>query len=220
MDQPIDFTSIIMAVGALGAASAAIVEAIKFDRVKNIGFRKITRIVTHDVLATLGNVYGEAYLDYLKSLYREDRRGGKLKSLLRQGFRIALTPQTSATFAGILPTLNAARLAAAAQTIADGELPSQENAIALGQFEAALDARLEAALASADQHYGWAMRGLAMLTSVGLSVAVAASGIAPNDPKPSIGLAIIIGFAAVPLAPIAKDLVSAVSAARKAFELR
>ena len=215
----IDYSGYILAAAALGTAAAGVVETIKINPIKEIGFSKIVDALTAPILDTLRNVYGEAYRDYLKSLYRENRREGKLKSLLRQGFRIALTRQTAALFAKLLPTLDADKLADVAAAIQEGRTLSTEESTLLGRFEVAMDARIDSALAAADELYTWSMRGLASIVAVVISIAVAVFEAAPNA-KPGIGLAIVIGLAAVPLAPVANDLVAGINAARKALESR
>jgi ethanolamine transporter EutH len=88
----------------------------------------------------------------------------------------------------------------------------------LGRFELAVDARIDAALTLAQSHYAGAQRCVASLIALAIAVAV---GFWMRTTQPHFLLkSVLVGIAAVPLAPIAKDLVSALQAATTALRTK
>jgi TRAP-type C4-dicarboxylate transport system permease large subunit len=82
---------------------------------------------------------------------------------------------------------------------------------ALGRFELAADARIASALSRAqDVYLGW-VRGSASLCAIALGIAAAL--ILGSDLVDGV----IVGIVAVPLAPIANDVVAALQAATRAM---
>jgi hypothetical protein len=118
-----------------------------------------------------------------------------------------------------------------------GKALSDDHRGALGRFELAADARVASALARAqDAYLGW-VRGAASAVSIflaefaayflsgtttgaggGAANAAAAPGTAGLPNEWLIGL--LVGIVAVPLAPIANDVVGALQAATKALRGR
>ena len=85
----------------------------------------------------------------------------------------------------------------------------------LGRFELAVDTRVDAALTLAQSHYVGATRITASVFALLIALAV---GIYLGGDY--IFQAILVGIAAVPLAPIAKDLAAALQSASKAIRLK
>ena len=112
--------------------------------------------------------------------------------------------------ASFLGVVEGKALADAAACLQGGEDISTDHQQVLGRFELAVDARIEAALAMAQSHYGGKLRTLASMISL-----VIGGGVGLYLAEPILGL--LVGLAAVPLAPIAKDLVSALQAATLAL---
>lgn len=148
---------------------------------------------------------------------------------MRQGIRIGLTPDNAESAAraigGSLVSPEALRYAAAAVAASDsGELPTAVRAT-LARFELALDARIESAMGLAEGDYVGGARTLAMVASVALALAAAASiETATHDARWLFGMtgemlvkALVVGIAAVPLAPVANDLAGALQAVTKSL---
>jgi ethanolamine transporter EutH len=135
--------------------------------------------------------------------------------VIRQGVRIGLTEQNASEVAGFLGMVDADRLKEAAQRAAQGGELSSDLRNTLGRFELAVDARIDAALTLAQARYVGATRGVASI--VALLIALAVGLYLGAD---YIFRAVLVGVAAVPLAPVAKDLVTALQSATKAIRTK
>jgi hypothetical protein len=201
--------TIVLATGALGTAAFGIVEALKWTRfVGLIGYSRLVDLLG-PIWGTLERAYGAAYEEVLSGQYRGDR--GELVRMIRQGVRIGLTVENAPHVAGFLGVVDGADLAQAASRLKDAETMSKEHQQVLGRYELAVDARIESALAMAQSQYAGMMRTIASFIALGIGGGV---GIYLSEPF----LGFLIGLAAVPLAPIAKDLVSALQAATMALK--
>ncbi len=201
----------VLAVGALGVAAFGIVEGFKGFGLGLLGFKKIREILGPDILAALEKAYGKDYLSVLEVQYRTGRSSGELTRSIRQGARIGLTPKSAEALAKAVGVVDPDKLTAVAQAIEDGkELDDKQRGI-LGRFELALDARIDAATAMASYQYASLMRVWASAVAVAIALLVA------WILKVSWLLAIVVGIAAVPIAPIAKDLATALQSASAAM---
>ncbi|MDZ4698398.1 MAG: hypothetical protein SH809_01725 [Rhodothermales bacterium] len=201
--------TIVLATGALGAAAFGIVEALKWTRMVGlIGYSRLVYLLG-PIWGTLERAYGSAYEEVLSGQYRGDHR--ELVRMIRQGVRIGLTADNAPRVAGFLGVVEGADLAQAAARLGDAETMSKEHQLVLGRYELAVDARIESALAMAQSQYAGKMRTLASFIALGIG-----GGVGIYLSEPFLGL--MIGIAAVPLAPIAKDLVSALQAATMALK--
>jgi|SRR3989344_1392222 len=204
--------TIILATGALGTAAFGIVEALKWTRLGEAGFGAILKILG-PIIKTLEVAYGPDYRNLLRAQYRGDQR--ELVRTIRQGVRIGLTTTNAGQAAMFLGTVDAKILGKAVQQVEEGkELPAELRNV-LGRFELAVDARIDAALALAKNNYVGAVRGAASIAAllIALSVGFYLGGDA-------VFKAILVGVAAVPLAPISKDLMTALQSASKAIRAK
>lgn len=208
-----DITNAILATGALGAAAFGIVEALKFTGLGNAGF---SVAIAHlgPLLRALEVAYGTAVQDLLRGQYRADDKD-LLARTLRQGVRVGLTEQTADAVAAFLGAINAARLKEAVTAAEQGSTLTAEQRNVLGRFELAADARIDAALTLARARYVDATRITASIVALVLALVVGW-----NMPDVSMLQAFIVGLAAVPLAPIAKDVASGIQSAAKALKGR
>lgn len=204
-------TNLVLATGALGTAAFGIVEALKWTALGTMGFKGI-RDVLGPVMNLLRVAYGDGYLELLKALFRGDT--GELARVLRQGVRIGLTPENAAAAASFLGVVKGDELAAVARQVLQGEELTSAQRNVLGRFELAVDTRIEAALTRSHDLYVGAMRMAASILAVGIALAVAFYLAKP------VWLGLLIGIAAVPLAPIANDVVTALQSAAKALKAR
>lgn len=230
MDPIAHVTELVLATGALGTAAFGIVEGLKpLPFIGEAGFDAIPRTLG-DAVRTLEQAHGPTWESVYRGLYRGDQP--ELARLLRQGVRVGLTQQNA-------PAVGAALFGAGAPEIADlvrvtahlyaaaveqgtGEAATTDaERRALGRFELAIDARIDAALAIARQQYASRARVAAFLVSLGIAL-VTAFLIGDGDGAgwPPWLVALLVGVAAVPIAPIAKDVASGIQAAAKALRGR
>jgi hypothetical protein len=211
--------TIVAAAGALGTACFGIVEALKWTPVGEAGFRQIKKLLGPDLLGALQIAYGAQYDQLLRAQYRQDSQQQTLiAKSLRQGVRLGLTPANAAALAGYLGTVTAPSLLAAATNVANGVALATADQNAIGRFEMAVDARIDSALSQAQDVYLGTIRCAASVLAVVIAEAVqymlGTSAVA--NPL----TALLVGVVAVPLAPIANDVVSALQAATKALRSR
>jgi hypothetical protein len=205
-------SSAIAAAGALGTASFGIVEGLKWSALGTAGFGAIGRYLGPDLVACLKTAYGPDFQLLLRAQYRQDSQGQSLigKSL-RQGVRIGLTSTHAENVARFLGTVAPLALKRAVETVEGaGELGDVHRA-AIGRFELAADARIASALSRAKDVYLGSVRGAASVCAIVLGV------VAALLTKSDLADGLIVGVVAVPLAPIANDVVAAIQAATKAM---
>lgn len=201
--------TIVLAVGALGTAAFGIVEALKWTAVGLFGFGQISRLLGPSVFKALAIAYGPEYLSLLRAQYRSASAEAQLPRIIRQGTRIGLTPETAADLARSIGVVEAGDLTSVAKALHSGaELSGQQRSV-LGRFELALDARIDAAMALANDRYAGSLRVIASLVAILIALAVGLS--AGQD----FLISLVVGLAAVPIAPVAKDLSKAIRAAAR-----
>jgi len=210
-----NLTTFIAAAGALGTACFGIVEGLKWTYLGEMGFGRITGYLGSDLLGALRLAYGPEYDKLLRAQYRQDSQTqSAIAKTLRQGVRIGLNSENAASISGFLGTISADALTTAAARAAAGSDLSAVDRAAIGRFELAVDARIDSALSSAKDAYLGSIRCTAALLAVVIAQLVAPILGASWD------IALVLGIVAVPFAPIANDLVSAIQAATKALTAR
>ncbi|MEO1766325.1 hypothetical protein [Thiobacter aerophilum] len=236
-----------LAVGALGAAAYGVVDGLKLvPWVDLAGFERLfsgraaipgrawigpARGTLDPLLPALVAAYGQDVMQLIKAQYRAGRSGGDLPRTLRQGVRIGFgllpaqdiaaiaerlgLPAGLATFvADAFLRLRELRPPASGEIPRAGDGPSDEERAALARLENAIDARIDAALGLAERQYVTQTKLLAMLVALAIAFGVGLHlGAAPV-------VCFMVGIAAVPLAPVAKDLATALQAAVQAFRGR
>jgi len=203
---------IIGAAGALGTASFGIVEALKWTRLGEAGFGQVGRYLGASLQEALKIAYGKDFEQLLRAQYRQESQ--QIAKSLRQGVRIGLTSQNAEAIAGFLGTVDPKALKAATVKVESGDKLTDDDRGAIGRFELATDARVQSALARAQDMYLGTVRCVASIFSIALAE-LAAWLIGNKQPDWFGGL--LVGIVAVPLAPIANDLVGALQAATKAL---
>ncbi len=221
---------IILAAGALGTASFGIVEGLKggeWLKVGSIGFSKIPTELGAGVMNALKVAYGNNATHYLESLFRNSKDSGELSKTIRQGARIGLTKELASDLAESVGVIDKDLLTNVAIKLRSGDELDKDERSALGRYELALDSRIDAAIANANTKYISGVRKAASIISilisvvVGLTIAFGKENFAlTNDVTPFaiIVQSIVIGIVAVPIAPIAKDIVSAIQSVSKSFK--
>lgn len=199
--------TIVLATGALGTAAFGIVEALKWTRVGYAGFSKLKSMLK-PIWGALGVAYGKHFEEVLRGQYKGDQ--SELSRTLRQGVRIGLTENNAEEISTWLGLKHTQRMREVAAKLEAGADISDEERNILGRFELAIDARVDAAMTLAQNQYTGKLRFGASCLALLIALSV---GIYLN----MLFLAIIVGLSAVPLAPIAKDLSSALQAAVQAL---
>lgn len=221
--------TMVLATGALGTASFGVVDGLKWTRLGESGFPTIKKLLGPELMRALHYAYGKGYEEFLRAQYRDGRGKGEIGRTLRQGIRIGLYNMSDVDIDKLvaqLPGVNADALKAAAKVLKSGETtpPTDEQRQALARFELAVDARIDAALALAEDRYVGAARGAASIFSVVFALIVGfilgLSGGGIGSLWQTVGLSVLIGIAAVPVAPVAKDVATALSSAEQALRRR
>jgi len=210
----------VAAAGALGTASFGIVEALKWTPLGEAGFAQIRSYLGRDLESALRIAYGDEFERLLRAQYRLDSQPQSIiAKSLRQGVRIGLTPENAAPIARYLGSVDPNDLQAATTAVQKGAPLSDDNRAAIGRYELAADARISSALARAQDVYLGTVRVAASVCSIVLAeVAAWLLGGQTGADVPSMWLVgLLVGVVAVPLAPIANDVVNALQAATRAL---
>lgn len=208
-------SEMILATGALGTASFGVVEGLKWTSwFGEAGFGAISNTLGKHLMTALERAYGKDYERLLRAQYRKsDQSQKELAKTLRQGIRVGLSSDDAKSLAEFLGNIDDEALSQAIKASISGQELKDEYRNVLGRFELAVDARIDASLTLARDQYIGFMRGAATLFSVGIALL---AGLAMPDIE--MTQAVIVGIAAVPLAPIAKDVVGALQATTKALK--
>jgi hypothetical protein len=207
-----DLTQLVIAAGALGAASFGIVEGLKSRFLGGWGFDTVVRMLG-PLREPLKIAYGPEYEALLRAQYRKDRTNqDDIARTLRQGVRVGLTRENASECARFVGSVPPEALVAAVEAASQGaEIPSEHRNV-IGRFELAVDARIDSALALAKDQYLGAVRGFAY------GIAIVMALFAGFVLHARVGISLVVGVAAVPIAPITNDIVAALQAATKALK--
>jgi hypothetical protein len=210
-----DIVNLLVAAAGLGTAAMGLVDASKafWGGPSNFGFGYIVDALD-PFLAPLANnppAFSKAQIlrtlkaNWLNGVAKADQKA-KAKSLIHLGLT-RTNAQGLASAAGV----DAAKLQSLSDKTAAGGTVTQDEINVLGQFDAVLSAALDAAYERGDQKYRNAAKFLAMALAT-IMGAVGGWLTFPNEDTKII-LSLLIGVAAAPLAPVAKDLASSLQAA-------
>lgn len=220
--------SLALAVGGLGVAAYGIVDNLKLiPWVDLAGFERLfpqgrawptaAPAGLAPLLPALEAAYGPQVMPLLQGHYRTGRARGDLPRLLRQGTRTGLYLLEPEAVVALVTQLGIAadRARALVPWLREGTMPADEAPPAdLPRLESLIDARIDAALALAEGQYAAQLRLCASMVALLIALGVGAALDAP------LWLRGLVGVAAVPLAPVAKDLASALQHAVAAFKRR
>jgi len=205
----------VLAIGSLGVASFALVDVTKafWGGISVRGFGFVGQLV--------GKLFGGALdparsADMLQTLRANWINGSTAladqKSVCKTLVKLQMNSTTSAALAAATG-VSAEVLASIARKYATGDpLDPAEQDVA-GRFDLQLSALIDAAYQRADQSYRNSAKALAVLFAVLL--ALVGKLVVSNV---EWGAAILAGLLAAPLAPISKDLASALQASAKALQ--
>jgi hypothetical protein len=213
----VDLTGAIAAISALGTAAYGLVDAAKafWGGPSNFGFKFIREcLAPFDgalAIANAGGAQGHvAFLNTLKANWLNGVPMADQKATAKSLIHLGLTPAGAPALAQAT-SLNANALTALATKVQNGEALLPSDVTLFGRFDAIVSAKLDTGFERADQRYRNAAKALAF----GVSVVLGLLG------APIVGASLwvgaLVGIVATPLAPVAKDLASSLSAATKAI---
>jgi hypothetical protein len=207
-----DLVAAITAIGALGTAAFALVDASKAfgGGASNFGNKILRTALARFEPALERALPGGEWWIAVRAHWINGRPRDQQKAIVRSLIRLGLTGETARALAGVANVAPAA-LAAAADRVAAGAALEPPDFEVLGRLDASIEAYLDAAFDLAEQRYRNVSRVLAGAAAVVLSLAAAWAL------EFRYGTAILVGLLAVPFAPIAKDLASSLQAAAQAL---
>ena len=216
-------SNVILAVGTLGVASFALVDVTKAfgGGISNRGFGFVRKLIgqlfagaTHLPVNQVTEPMGGILLTLRANWLNGTASLSDQKSLAKTLIKLRLSADTAKQLAhktGVDPKV----LASIANKYANGEPLSQEEQNVAGRFDLQLSALIDETYQRADQSYRNSSKALAVLMSLLLALA---GRYVLADASISMGAAILAGLLAAPLAPISKDLASALQASAKALQ--
>lgn len=223
--QTLDLTQITLAVGALGAAATGLVDTTKVfsGGLSRAGFGHIKTMMAKLYLKSC-SIPGLPLDEVLDTLLANWMNGMKLadqKSAAKSLIKLQFNTSTAAAYAALAHVdpdalgQVAANMAAATATppVTAPMTPAMSDAF--GRFDLALTARIDQGYQRADQLYRNSAKAAAAVFAVALAFAGNAS---LPTPFKDWWIPLLVGLIATPLAPVAKDLSSAISAASKALQ--
>jgi hypothetical protein len=207
------------ALSALSTAAFGLLDSSKalWGGVSNIGLKHL-----QDALrpfdSALEAAVGDGWKDIVRANWINGLPKADQKAVVGSLLKLGLTETTAEAIAKgghVEPEA----LKAAAAKMAAGKPLTDRDLNVVGRMVASVEAQLDAAFERAEQQYRNVSRVLAGLVAVGLAIAAQQIWVASHAPNPpSLALAIGIGLLAVPVAPVAKDLTSALSSAMRALK--
>ncbi|WP_296660302.1 hypothetical protein [Thiobacillus sp. 0-1251] len=215
---------ILAAIGGLGTASFALVDGAKAfsGGPSRGGFRHIRRVIKRlypenadeedrAYPLSLGSVLDTLFANWINGTALADQ-----KAIAKSLIKLRLTDD-NAPFLARVTGVKEDLLSGVARKMTDGTQLTQPESDVLGRFDLILTALLDEGYQRADQLY----RNSAKMWSVVVSVILALIGgaIVGMGTLPDFGAALLIGLLATPLAPLSKDLTSALQASVKAMQL-
>jgi hypothetical protein len=215
-----ELTGMIAAIGALGTAAFGLVDALKAlpgGGISRAGFKFIRRTIlalAPKVPALEGTELSPDSINFtLLSQWINGTATASQVSIAKSLIKLRLTPDTSGALAAATG-VDAAILGQVAENIRIGKPLNPAQSDVYGRFDLLLTTLLDQAYQRADQRY----RNTAKLAAVPVAVilAVVANHFLASPIRwPE---AVLIGLIATPVAPVTKDLASAVTTASQAIQ--
>lgn len=227
--QDFQLGQVITAIGGLGTAAFGLVDAAKsaFSGINRVGLKHIHEVVSElapEGASAGGPVNALPQANILESLEANWVNGNDLasqKAIAKSLIKLHLSPGNSAALAEAT-SVDPVVLKQVATSIISGTALTQPQRDAYARFDLIVTALLDETYQFADQVYRNWTRALAAMIAVALAL-VAGWGL--SDPKTGfwwtqdMALALLVGILATPLAPIAKDLSTALASAANALQV-
>jgi len=202
---------LVTAIGGLGTAAFGLVDASKvlWGGVNHIGFPGIRHAVSPLIAGQSANALPPAkILATLQANWMNGTNLGSQKSIAKSLIKLNLNPGNAADLAkatGADPTV----LTAIATKITAGTSLNSAESDVYSRFDLIVTALLDEAYQRSDQVYRNWTRALAGAVAVALAIA----GGMMVQPNVHLAVSLVVGLLATPLAPIAKDLSTALATA-------
>jgi hypothetical protein len=222
-----EITDVIAAVAALGTAAFALVDSSKafWGGISNAGFGHIKRVVTGLVVGESPAPLGlDAILATLRANWLNGTPLSDQKAIAKSLIKLRMTPKNAALLAQATG-VDSVVLESVAGKIASGTNLSLGEADVYGRFDLILTAMLDEGYQRADQKYRNSSKAMAVPVSVALAI-VGGWQINGSD----VGIlqylgtqqgiiSLLVGLLATPVAPISKDLSSALATAVRTMQV-
>jgi HAMP domain-containing protein len=210
---------LITAIGALGTAAFGLVEASKVMLpVNDIGFDRIANTVVALTPGGAANALSQGHIiDTLRSNWINGTDLSSQKAIAKSLIKLNLSPTNAAALASETG-VDAAVLTAVATCIATGEALTPAQNDVYGRFDLIVTALLDDTYQHSDDDYRNWTRAIAAFVAVLLAVAGGFVVFTNISPLHIIARSVLVGLLATPLAPIAKDLSTALATAVNAMQ--
>ena len=212
----LDLALMVTAIGGLGTAASGLVDATKVfgGSVNHIGFRGI-RTAVRELTDAAGPVNALSQKKIVATLEANWMNGtdlGSQKAIAKSLIKLNLHPRNARALAnatGVDPGV----LTAIATSIAAGTPLSSAETDVFARFDMIVTMLLDEAYQRSNQIYRNWTRALAALTAIALAM------VGGRELRIAPAISLLIGLLATPLAPMAKDISSALAMAVSAMQL-
>ena len=209
---------VIVAIGGLGTAAFGLVDASKpllGGGVNHIGFGGISKTVTALTPGKAANALSrDKILATLKANWFNGTALTDQKAIAKSLIKLNLNATNAADLAAATG-IDAASLTGIAAKIAAGTSLNADESNVYARFDIVITALLDETYQRSDNSYTNWTRAFAAAVAVALAVV---GGMTLKNPPPVLQ-SVLVGLLATPLAPIAKDLSSALATAVNAMQL-
>jgi hypothetical protein len=215
-----DIPSILAATTAIGTAAYGLVDSSKAFKggVSNIGYGFVEQAL-EPFRPALELVNKDAPFELAKANWINGMNVADQKIAIKGLIKLGLAPSTAIRLAEAAPSVEAGALLKIAEKLASATSLEETELALLARFEGVIDARLDAAFEWADQRYRNSARVIAAAVAVVISEIGAFSMMSGETHDFTLFMkAFGIGIVAAPLAPIAKDLTTAITTASASFK--
>lgn len=215
----LDLAQVVLAIGGLGTAAYGLVDASKGfgGGISNRGFGDIRKVISKLIPAHPADkseasaVALPSALDTLRANWLNGMSLADQKSVAKAMIKLNLTAENASGMAAATG-VDTKILTSVASKLVTGEVLTPQETDVYGRFDLLLSALLDQAYQRADQRY----RNSAKIVAVPVAVLLALLGAhAVYGSNAHYSLAFLAGLVATPLAPIAKDVASAIQAGSK-----
>jgi hypothetical protein len=211
-----DLPRVVTAIGGLGTAAFGLVDASKVfgGGVNHIGFRGIRSAVLELTYAgqPMNALSQSKIVATLQANWMNGTELGSQKAIAKSLIKLSLSPQNAPRLAQVTG-VDSGVLTAIATSIAAGTPLSSAESDVFARFDLIVTALLDEAYQRSNQIYRNWTRALA--AAVAVVLAMAGGVVLHIDPAQSL----LIGLLATPLAPIAKDIATALAMAANSLQL-
>ena len=214
---PSELAALVVAAGAIGTAAMGIVDTLKSRESLAIGGAGFADMIEtlEPLRPALERAFGEQWRHVLEIHYRGDHAPEAIKRVVSRAVRLGLPELTVDQLNAVAArygNLDRQQVRRAIDQLRGGQALDSTSHGILERLMAAVDAHVEGAALRASAQYRYAARAVASAVAIALGAAVGLVTMftAETVDWTSFLQALFLGVVAVPVAPIAKDLSTAV----------